>query len=408
MSPRFRLTPLFGFLFTILFAPPLFADHVSFDTCLADLRQQAEQRGISPSTLESTFSNVQQRQHVLEKDRGGQSEFIYTFWYYLQRSVTEERIKTGQAMMQTHRALLDRVHAEFGVRPQYLVALWGLETNFGTYKGDIPVFDALGTLACDHRRSRMFTRQFMDALTLVDNDLIDRHSLRGSWAGAVGHTQFMPSTYIRYALDYDANGRADLLNDLPDVFASSAYYLREMGWKEDQRWGREVVAPSHLPWSYVGLKRQRSMRDWDRLGIRQTDQKRLPRVDMKASLVAPEGFDGPTFLVYENFRAVMRWNASTYYALAVGHLADRIAGTGPLYRQPPAETFYRRADAKEIQNHLLSLGYDVGTADGILGPRTRSAIKAFQKTHQLPIDGYPSQPLLERLRNQTAIGRIDH
>jgi len=372
-----------------------------FNLCLDSLRQQASSQGIHGATLDLAFADISQRPEVLQKDRGGQSEFIYTFWHYLGRSVSPERIETGRNQIATHRELLEQISRQYGVPYNYLVALWGLETNFGRYLGDIPTLDALATLACDQRRSNMFSRQFVEALRLVDQGKIARESMRGSWAGAMGQVQFMPGTYALYAVDYDGNGRTDLWNDLPDVFASAANYLNRIGWKEQDRWGREVRVPRDLPWSLTGIKGWRPMSEWRRLGVRQVDGSPLPEDGRQAALLAPEGYEGPCFLVYDNFKVVMRWNASSYYALAVGHLADRLAGGPELHARPPVQTFYRRAEAVEIQQRLTILGYELGQQDGLLGGRTQAAIKQFQSLHGLPVDGYPSQPLLEQLRRLT-------
>lgn len=373
----------------------------NFNLCLDSLRQQASSRGINGATINLAFADINQRPDVVQKDRGGQSEFIYTFWYYLGRSVSPERVETGRNQIAAHQELLEQIQHQYGVPYNYLVALWGLETNFGRYVGDIPTLDALATLACDQRRSNMFSRQFVEALRLVDQGKIARESMRGSWAGAMGQVQFMPGTYALYAVDYDGNGRTDLWNDLPDVFASAANYLSRIGWKEQDRWGREVSVPRELPWSMVGIKGWRSLNEWRQLGVRQADGTPLPQDARQAALLAPEGYDGPCFLVYDNFKVVMRWNASSYYAIAVGHLADRLAGAPELHAQPPMQTFYRRAEVVETQQRLVILGYELGQHDGLLGGRTQAAIKQFQSLHGLPVDGYPSQPLLEQLRNLT-------
>lgn len=396
---RRLFAPLHALLLLALTLPAAAEQH--FSLCLDSLRQQASSQGVRGATLDLAFADINQRPDVLQKDRGGQSEFIYTFWYYLGRSVSPERVETGRNQIATHRELLEQISRQYGVPYNYLVALWGLETNFGRYLGDIPTLDALATLACDQRRSSMFGRQFVEALRLVDQGKIARESMRGSWAGAMGQVQFMPGTYALYAVDYDGNGRTDLWNDLPDVFASAANYLSRIGWKEQERWGREVRVPRELPWSLTGLKGWRPLSEWRRLGVRQVDGSPLPEDGRQAALLTPEGYEGPCFLVYDNFKVVMRWNASSYYALAVGHLADRLAGGPELHAKPPAQTFYRRDEAVEIQQRLTILGYELGRQDGLLGGRTQAAIKQFQGLHGLPVDGYPSQPLLEALRRLT-------
>ncbi len=382
-------------------AASLCAAAQSFDTCLGDLRTQARQAGIRPETVSTAFANIRQRPDVIQTDRGGQSEFISSFWDYLQRSLSPTRLQNGQALLEQHRPLLTRIYEEYGVPPEYLVAFWGLETNFGNYFGDIPTLDALATLACDPRRSRMFSRQLIDAVAMVDEGRLDLADLRGSWAGAMGHTQFMPTTMRHYAVDYDHDGRIDLWHSLPDAFASAANYLSQMGWRSGERWGEEVTLRDTSVLAYAGYKESKPVSQWTQLGVRRVDATSLPdRADL-VSLLAPGGADGPAFVTYPNFRVIMRWNASTSYALAVGLLADRLAGAPALHAQAPRVTRYRRADGREIQQHLKSLGYPIERMDGVIGGGTRVAIRDFQRRSGQPVDGEPDEALLRALRAAT-------
>ncbi len=371
----------------------------AFGDCLQNLRSQAASHGYPATTLDRAFAGIEFRPRIVELDRQ-QPEFMQTFWQYFQGRVTQQRVDRGRQMLSQHRELLNRIHADYGVRPEYIVALWGMETNYGSFFGRTPVLDALATLACDGRRADFFTEQFMHALQIVDEGSIEPAAMRGSWAGAMGHTQFMPSTFTAYAVDYDGNGRRDLWNSLPDAFASSANYLSRIGWNDNQRWGREVRLPAEFDWSLSGLDTRKPLTEWQRLGVRQANGRPLPVVaGMEASLLLPAGHRGPAFLVYDNFRTIMRWNYSTSYALAVGHLADRIVGAGTLVAQAPSEVQpLSRAEVKEIQHRLSELGFLDGSIDGIAGSQTRAAARDFQRQAGLPADGYADHRLLEKLR----------
>lgn len=369
-----------------------------FAVCLNDLRNQARQAGVRPETLATAFATIKERPDVVRTDRGGQSEFVSTFWNYLERSISPTRLQNGQALLEQHRPLLARLHAEYGVPPEYLVALWGLETNFGNYFGDIPTLDALATLACDARRSRMFGRQFVDAVAMVDEGRLSLVDLRGSWAGAMGHAQFMPTTMRHYAVDYDRDGRIDLWRSLPDALGSAANYLSRMGWRRGDRWGEEVTVRNPAVLAYGGYRQRKPVEQWNQLGVRRLDGSRLPERADSVSLLAPAGKRGPIFITYPNFRVIMRWNASTRYVLAVGLLADRLAGGEPLHAKAPRVTRYRRADGREIQRHLQLLGYTITRIDGVVGEETRAAIHAFLRDAKLPLDGEPDDELLGALR----------
>lgn len=369
-----------------------------FSSCLARLEATAADQGIRRSTLEQAFASINPVEHVLDADQS-QPEFFYTFWHYLDRRVTDDRVERGREMLRTHYRLLHSIYREYGVRPEYLVAFWGMETNYGRYFGSVPVLDALATLACNQRRSEMFTREFVTALDVLQRGEMDLTSKQGSWAGAMGHTQFLPSTYSRYAVDHDRDGHKDLYGSLEDVFASSANYLSEIGWNEGERWGREVIVPFRFDWSLAGLDSSRTVTEWRELGLRDAFGRPLPESDIKGSLLLPMGHKGPAFLVYENFHIIMKWNRSISYALAVGHLADRVAGMGELTaKQPEAIELLSRAEVTEIQEILNQLGYASGEPDGVVGSKTRKAAQEFQADAGLPADGYPDKTLLVALR----------
>lgn len=370
----------------------------SFADCLGRLKARAVSKGFAAVTIETAFTGIQYRPRVIELDRR-QPEFVQTFWQYFQARITPERVERGRRLLNVHRDLLQRIHADFGVRPEYLLAFWGMETNYGAFFGRTPVLDALATLACEGRRGAFFGEQLMHALQIIDEGSITPDAMQGSWAGAMGHTQFMPSTFTAYAVDYDGDGRRDLWNSLPDALASAANYLRAMGWSDGQRWGREVRLPSRFDYTLAGLDQRRPLSEWQRLGVRLPTGRALPATDMEASLLLPAGHRGPAFLVYDNFRIIMRWNTSTSYALAVGHLADRIAGMGRLAAVPPKqERALTREEIMELQGRLIRLGHLEGEIDGIAGQQTRAAVRAFQLQRGLPADGHPDYELLTLLR----------
>lgn len=367
-----------------------------FAQCVARLQDHAVERGIGPGTAERVLSQVSEIERVISADRS-QPEFVSTFKDYLERRVTPSRVARGRELLAEHRDVLDRVTREYGVPGQYLVALWGMETAFGRVLGSTPVFDSLATLACDDRRSAMFTAELVNALRIVDRGDVDEGKMIGSWAGAMGQTQFMPSSYLDYAVDGDGDSRVDLWDSLPDAFASAANYLSRSGWQRGFRWGREVVLPEGFDFGLAGLERAKPLGEWRRLGVRDVGGSRVAALDMPASLLTPSGHRGPAFLVYANFHVIMRWNRSEHFALAVGHLADRIAGSAGLRNPPPDAPPLARAQVLRVQQALAAAGYDGGEPDGIPGPATRAAVRAYQRDHGLVADGFVDRRLLESL-----------
>jgi membrane-bound lytic murein transglycosylase B len=370
-----------------------------FAPWLAELRADAAKRGVSEATLVRTLDGVQRIDRVIELDRR-QPEFTLTLSSYFKKAISPERIAKGQAMLKQHAALLARIEERFGVQPRFLVAFWGLESNFGQYTGAFPVVGALVTLAHDRRRAGFFREQLLSLLELINAGHIPA-DVKGSWAGAMGNHQFIPTTYKGYAIDFDGDGKRDLWNSLPDIFASAANYLSRSGWQRDRTWGREVRLPDGFDIALTGPDIRKPLKDWDKLGIRRTNGKPLPEVDIDASLLVPAGYKGPAFLVYKNYNTIMVWNRSHLYALAVGHLADRLAGQGALDIPPPEDdTPLSRTEIRELQSLLNARGFDAGGADGMLGSKTRAAARAFQKSAGIPPDGYATKSLIERLRAQ--------
>jgi len=401
MYKKFVRTTLLGvFLASALFssaeAQKQVAEAPAFEPWLQDLKQEAITRGISAEVLTQALRGVQPIPRVLELDRR-QPEFTLTFWSYLERSVNDKRIQKGRELLVTHKKLLDEIHKKYGIPPRFLVAFWGLESNFGQYTGVFPVVAALVTLAHDRRRATFFREQLLAVLGLIDQGDI-AIGTKASWAGAMGNHQFIPTTYRDFAVDYNGDGKRDLWNTLPDIFASAANYLKGAGWDKDKTWGREVKLPAGFAYELSGLKIKKPLKEWQKLGVRRASGGNLPAVEIDASIVLPGGYQGPAFLVYNNYRTIMIWNRSILYALAVGHLADRFVGTGQLVaKKPKNDRPLTRQDVSAIQRLLTANGFDVGGADGVVGSKTRAAIKMFQKQARLPADGYPSAGLLERL-----------
>jgi len=372
---------------------------VSFPTWLQGVRAEARAAGLQASFLDAALAGLRPIDRVIELDRR-QPEFTLTFWNYLDKSVNDTRIRRGRRLLAEHGALLDRTARRYGVQPRFIVAFWGLESNFGRHTGAFPVVGAVATLAHDTRRSGFFRAQLMAALTIMSRGDVAVDA-NGSWAGAMGNFQFIPTTYRDFAVDADGDGRRDLWGSLPDMFASAANYLSRSGWRRNWSWGREVRLPRDFDLALAGLGVRRPIADWAKRGVTKADGRPLPDDDAPASVVLPAGYQGPAFLVYRNFHAILTWNRSILYAVAVGHLADRLVGGGPFRTPRPAtEVPLARRDVMELQRLLAAKGFDAGGSDGVIGPKTRDAIRAYQKGADLPADGYASFGLLERLRGR--------
>jgi len=397
ISKQDKTAVFLGFSLWLLFFLPLHANASEFEQCLLRLESQAKVLDLQPSTINNVLRKARPLQRVIELDRN-QPEFTSTFASYLNRRVSSTRVEKGRELYQQHRPLLDRITRQTGVPGQYLVAFWGLETNYGGYKGDVSTVDALATLACDQRRSRFFTRQLMAALQLIEQGDINPQQLRGSWAGALGHVQFMPTVYLEHARDGDGDQRRDLFNSIEDALVSAAHFLNAIGWQTGSRWGREVIIPKNFPFELAGRQQSESLATWDKLGVRDVYGRRLPTLDMQASLLVPAGHDGPAFLVYQNFKAIMGWNRSEFYAISVGHLADRIAGAGSLRNPPPTDALrLSRVTVKALQSKLNDKGFKAGKPDGIFGPASRSALRQFQGARGMIADGYIDAEVLVAL-----------
>ncbi len=365
--------------------------------CQQRWQATARSQGLDKHLIEELIPQLRYLPEVLQLDRR-QPEFTSTFASYLSRRVTDTRIEKGRTLGQQYATLLDNLAFEYGIPQQILLAFWGLETNFGGYLGKTSTLDALATLGCDARRSDYFSRELLIALRLVQTHALDPAAMRGSWAGAMGHTQFMPSNYLRYGRDGDGDQRIDLWGSPTDALTSAAHFLQQLGWERGARWGREVRLPAGFDYSLAGLKQARPLREWQRLGLRHAHGGPLPVADFDAALLVPAGHLGPAFLVYKNFRIIMRWNNSESYALSVGLLSDRIDGSQGL-QVPPPQGLERisLAQIKALQRALNQRGFDAGKPDGIAGPGTRAAISQFQASRNMIADGYHSAEVFQAL-----------
>lgn len=367
-----------------------------FPQCLEQKKQLALEQGVSETRIEQEFPKLQFVPRVIELDRS-QPEFVSTFPNYFSKRVNQWRIEQGKQKYAEHKAFLNALTKKYGIPGHYLVSFWGLETNYGGYKGKMSTLDSLATLACDARRSKFFTREFVLALKLMDSEGLKREGMQGSWAGAMGHTQFMPSTYTAYAIDGDDDGVIDLFNSEKDALASAANFLNQLGWKTGLRWGREVTIPKGFDYTLANSA-NKSIDEWAKLGITLATGKALPASDIQARLRVPAGHQGPAFLTYANFKTIMRWNNSEFYAIAVGQLANRIAGGGGLIAKLPDLPSFKISEIANMQRRLNTLGYDVGGADGIMGSATREGIRRFQADNKMVADGFPSLETQEKLK----------
>jgi len=380
-----------------------YADTASFGECISRMKVLARSGGISDRTVSQVLDKVKHIPRVIELDRR-QPEFTQTFSGYFNTRINDERIKRGRALLAQYRTLLDRIQLETGIPAQYLVSFWGLETNYGGYFGDWLVTDSLATLACDPRRSAFFTQELLNAMRILDAGDIAHERMIGSWAGAMGHMQFMPSTFLGYAKDIDGDGRRDLWGSIPDAMGSAANFLRQLGWTPGLDWGQEVRLPPSFDYGLAGRDHMLSLAAWAKLGVATTSGAPVASTEQKFALLVPSGHQGPAFLVSKNFHVIMRWNRSEFYALSVGHLADRIAGAAALHRIPPADTDkISREQVRQLQLDLSALGIDAGEADGVLGSTTRKAISRFQQKTQRIADGHLDIALLTAIRQAASV-----
>lgn len=368
-----------------------------FARCLDGLRPAARASGVSDSTFRTHAEPLQPNMAVIG-NLDAQPEFKTPIWDYLAVLVDEERVSDGRSRLQTHAEALQRVQQRYGVDPATVVAVWGVESNFGQGLGRTPIVQSLATLSCFGRRQTYFRTEFLAALRILQAGHFAPERFVGSWAGAFGQTQFMPSTFERLAVDFDGDGRADLFDNASDALASTANFLREAGWRSELPWGFEVKLPAGFSTAGEGRRTKRPSAEWRARGLRRADGSAIPD-GLNLGLLAPAGAQGPAFLVSRNFDALYSYNAAESYGLAIAHLADRLRGGGPFATPwPTDDPGLSRAERRELQTLLIARGHDIGSVDGQLGEKTRAAVRLEQTRLGMDADGRAGQKLLKALR----------
>jgi membrane-bound lytic murein transglycosylase B len=371
-------------------------DSKDFSVWLKNFKAEAKTAGISAKTIKSTFKNAKYLPQVIVLDRA-QPEFVSPFLTYIDNRVTPSKIALGRTMLLQHEGLLAQVETQYGVPKEILVAFWGLETQYGENKGNYGIPSALMTLAYEGRRAEFFRSQLLDAMRIVDAKHNTVAGMRGSWAGAMGHMQFMPSTLLKYGVDADGDGRINVWTSLPDTFASAANYLAKTGWRKDEPVAIEVKLPANFDYSLAQINSRKSVADWVRLGVFNIDDRALPALE-NAAIVLPQGWQGPAFMVFSNFDVIMDWNRSVNYALSVAHLANQFVGDKPIVAGLEAESDALTFNQMwALQGKLNELGFDCGAPDGFPGLKTQMAIRQYQASKNLPQDGYASPSLYLQL-----------
>ena len=372
--------------------------NAAFDQFVADLWPEARREGISRKLFDAAFRGVTPDPKIFQQ-QSSQAEFVTPVWEYIEKRVTPARTSRGREALGEHGRAMAAIEARYGVDRHVFTAIWGMETNYGSYTGNMSIIRSLATMAFTGERKDYGRKQLLAALDILQSGDIGLDQFKGSWAGAMGHTQFIPVTYNAYAVDMTGDGKRDIWNSVPDALGSTAHYLRKRGWQKGQPWGWEVALPRGFNYRMAGKDGTRPVADWAKLGVRPARGGNFGNAGARARLLLPVGRHGPAFLVTQNFDAILAYNRSNAYALAVGHLADRIAGGGAFVAQWPRDLkLLSRSDNMELQQLLTARGFDTGGTSGFIGPRTRNAISDYQHRQGLPPDGYADASLLERLR----------
>jgi lytic murein transglycosylase len=393
-------------LFTAALAGPVAAatattcrNHESFERWVEQFKRDAVAQGISPKVVAKVAPELTFDPSTLRHDRG-QSVFQQTFLQFAKRLVGGYRMPNGRAKMKQHAATFARIERTYGVPPEVITAMWGLESDFGALFGKFKILPSLATLAYDCRRGEHFRPELMDALRIVQRGDQRVDEMIGNWAGEFGGMQFTPSNYIKYGVDFDGDHRVDLIGSVPDTLASAANYLHQIGWRRGEPWLQEVTVPQNLPWQEADLDIKHPRSQWVTWGVRAV-QGSLPRDNLPASLILPMGRHGPAFLAYPNFKVFIDWNSAFVYSTTVAYFATRLGGA-PAFREEGAKTVeaLTTAQMKELQNLLNQHGFEAGDADGKLGSGTREAVKKAQMKYRLPADSWPTAELLAKLRGR--------
>ena len=377
-----------------------------FQGCLANLRSQAIASGVLASSYDRYTQNLKPDYSVIDK-LNYQPEFSTAIWDYLSGLVDDERVQVGKQKLAQHRVVLNRVEQAYGVPAETVVAVWGVESNYGDISGKYPLLQALGTLSCEGRRQSYFRSEFFATMRILQRGDLTQDQLYGSWAGAFGHTQFMPSTYERLAVDFDGDGRRDLVSSTTDALASTANFLKRAGWQTGMPWGFEVTIPQDMSVAGESRRNKRSLNSWVAQGVSRADGTALIQGNLSGStpagLITPSGANGPAFLVFKNFDAIYSYNAAESYGLAIAHLSDRLRGGTPfLTAWPTDDAGTSRAERREIQQFLIQRGYDIGVVDGLIGDKSRQAIQKEQSRLGLNPTGRAGQQILRAFRQEQA------
>jgi membrane-bound lytic murein transglycosylase B len=369
-----------------------------FQSCVKSFWPAAKRGGVSWETFEKATAGISHDSEVIESARY-QPEYKKPMGEYVDRAISPKRLSMGQQKLIEYGPLLEQVEAKYGVDKHIVLAIWGVESNYGSNKGDKQVIQSLMTLACSGVKGKFARGQIVSALKILQNGDTDTDNFGGSWAGAMGHTQFIPTTYSAYAVDFDGDGRRDIWNTIPDALGSTAAYLKKSRWIPGQTWGYEVKLPKSYTAKSYKRGKSRTLAQWQKAGVMRVNGQPFPRPGDKAQLLSPDGQNGPSFLVLNNFRSLLRYNNADSYALAVGHLADRLAGHGPFVQSwPTSERRLSMEQRMELQRHLIALGHLEGEVDGIIGSGTLGGVRSYQRAKGMPVDGYPTQTILKKLR----------
>ena len=384
------------FFCLIFLTTSVFASSHSFEEFLDQVRKSATEQGVSKSTIDKAFFELTPRPSAIASDKA-QAEFNQNFWHYVNKRVNKVRLNNGKDTLKNNASLLSKTSEKYGVPAYVIVAFLGLESNYGNYMGSESLIRSLATLAYDKRRSKFFTMELIAFLKLMDKKTIP-FDATGSWAGAMGAVQFMPTNVIAYGVDANNDGKVDLWNEKADIYASAANFLNKLGWKKGEKWGREALIPKNFDYQLTGLDNEKTVNEWAALGVRRGNNSNLPKSNFKASLIVPMGHRGPAFLVYLNFDTIMGWNRSILYALSVAYLSDRLNGNAKLSAKTIDEPLLSKEDIMQIQSTLNLLGYDTGTPDGMAGSKTQKATRQFQSDIGLTADGYVGYELFQQLQ----------
>jgi membrane-bound lytic murein transglycosylase B len=379
---------------------PAAAGAASSQACVEGLWPAAKSAGVTRATFDRAFQGFTPDPEVVEA-ANFQPEYVKPIGEYIDRAVSDKRVETGKLKLAENQALVGSLETRYGVDRHIIVAIWGIESNYGVQPGDKNVIRSLATLICTGTKAKFARPQLVSALKILQRGDINYEAMNGSWAGAMGHTQFIPTTYSAYAVDHDGDGKRDIWANIPDALASTASYLKVSNWRAGETWGYEVSLPKGFDPKRVNENTLRPLGEWQKMGIVRVNGEAYPRSTDKASLFAPEGTRGPSFLLLNNFRSILRYNVAKSYALAVGHLADRIRGGGRfVHPWPTDETHLSLEQRTEFQRLLIAHGLMTGEPDGVIGPATLEAVKTYQRSKGLGVDGFPSLTLLKRLQSE--------